>query len=280
MIMTDAAQMTGAVNLQDALEAEKRGIKIDRFAGAFNVRVHFGGTQSPQHSNDPWADVRVRKAIALAIDTDAMIDELWGGLAAPLGTQWPTTAIRLDAYPYDLDEAKRLLAEAGYPNGFPVEVPMVTIGGSPRVPQEHQALLLSLENLGLQVKGTVADWSSWKKRWYAGDHDGLIWAFSVTSFETPTKEWTFYTSDDANKRYTIYTDSTVEGLFTNNLATYIDDPHAYQKVEADFHQHMHDTYGTVPLYSAPELHLLAPQFSWPFTMDPQYVRLDLLQYNP
>lgn len=73
---------------------------------------------------NPLKDVRVRQAINLAINRDAIRDRLMSGLA------WPTNNIvfdggeghieALDAPAFDADKAKALLAEAGYPNGFQV----------------------------------------------------------------------------------------------------------------------------------------------------------------
>ncbi len=276
MAITGKTQMTDSVLLEDALEAEKRGLKIISYGGFFNVRIVFGGLQALPHSDDPWADVKVRKAIALAIDKQAMLDEIWGGFATPLGTQFLSSTISLDPYPDDLVEAKRLLAEAGYPNGFDVEVPMVTIRATPRVPNEHNVLITSLENLGLKVKGTVRDWSTFKPRWDAADTAGMIFGFSVTAFPTPSREWGWYGFGARNN----YIDEITEDLSLKLDAAYVPDQEEYKRLEVIAQNHLRDVYATVPLYNTPELHLLAPEFSWPFRTHPQYVRLEHLKYTP
>ena len=76
----------------------------------------------------PTADYNVRKAMYMAIDIDEIIEEIWDGYAKPC-TQ--LVAGPIEAYPgfdpelgrvfpYDPEESKRLLAEAGYPNGFDI----------------------------------------------------------------------------------------------------------------------------------------------------------------
>ena len=69
----------------------------------------------------PWADKRVRQAANYAIDRQALSDAETLGASRPAGNHVPRTfefALPLDPYPYDPARAKKLLAEAGYPNGF------------------------------------------------------------------------------------------------------------------------------------------------------------------
>ena len=70
----------------------------------------------------PFADHRVRQAMCYAIDTDAIINAFGYGML--IGTnQWaapgaPTFNPNVRGYPHDIEKAKALLAEAGYPDGF------------------------------------------------------------------------------------------------------------------------------------------------------------------
>jgi peptide/nickel transport system substrate-binding protein len=69
----------------------------------------------------PWADRRVRLAANLAIDRQALSDVETLGASKPAGNHVPPTfefALPIEPYPYDPARAKKLLAEAGYPNGF------------------------------------------------------------------------------------------------------------------------------------------------------------------
>ncbi|GHS97455.1 diguanylate phosphodiesterase [Synergistales bacterium] len=89
---------------------EKPGISTNYYG--FNVSIK------------PFSDKRVRKALNHAVDIDALTDSLYFGMAVktrgPLSEQvWGfDTTLPADPYPYDVEKAKALLAEAGYPNGF------------------------------------------------------------------------------------------------------------------------------------------------------------------
>jgi peptide/nickel transport system substrate-binding protein len=69
----------------------------------------------------PWADQRVRKAASLAIDRNALSEAETLGASKPNGNVVLRSfefALPIEADPYDPVQAKKLLTEAGYPNGF------------------------------------------------------------------------------------------------------------------------------------------------------------------
>ncbi len=79
--------------------------------------LHIGPQDDPK---SPWSDQRVRKAASLAIDRQTLVNVHAGG-AKPisgLGMEGDALALVIPPDPYDPAKAKRLLAEAGYPNGF------------------------------------------------------------------------------------------------------------------------------------------------------------------
>jgi peptide/nickel transport system substrate-binding protein len=68
----------------------------------------------------PWSDPRVRLAASLAIDRKTLADVHMPGCVpvGSIGMQGDPMAVDFPAHPYDPEQAKRLLAQAGYPNGF------------------------------------------------------------------------------------------------------------------------------------------------------------------
>jgi peptide/nickel transport system substrate-binding protein len=101
----------------------------------------------------PFSDIRVRKAVAHAIDKKALIDTVLKGLATGLTGPFPSGCDfyepNVAAYPYDPAQAKKLLAEAGYPNGF--ETTLYTFIWGPAV-NVVTAIQGMLKQVGINAK--------------------------------------------------------------------------------------------------------------------------------
>ena len=76
-----------------------------------------------QGLTEEWSSKEVRQAALYAIDSDAIFNEIGGGYGTKLDCQfvpdgWFGHNPDIKSYPYDPDKAKKLLADAGYPDGF------------------------------------------------------------------------------------------------------------------------------------------------------------------
>lgn len=102
-------------------------------------------------------DVNVRRAMNMVFDRQAYAESLYGGLATPTSQQFrPGSAAYIEdlgePYPFDVDAAKKLMSEAGYADGFEVEIPFVAgFGWDKDLPVVIQQLGL----LGITVKQTT-----------------------------------------------------------------------------------------------------------------------------
>jgi peptide/nickel transport system substrate-binding protein len=111
----------------ETLRAED-GVDVVQGASSRVIYLHFDhqGEPSPgiggTDGKNPLKDVRVRKAISLAIDRPLIVDRIMGGLAVPARQLVPDFMRGVDPEigleEANLEEAKKLLAEAGYPEGF------------------------------------------------------------------------------------------------------------------------------------------------------------------
>lgn len=115
----------------------------------------------------PLKDVRVRQALAYAFDYDAFIKDAMRGFVRRLRGPVPSALWKYDdTYPFykrDIKKAKKLLAEAGYPNGGFTLNFVVETGG---YIHKQAALVLqqSLKELGIKVKIQFLSWTTiWAK---------------------------------------------------------------------------------------------------------------------
>lgn len=113
-------------------------------------------------TREPFNDVRVRQAIALALDREQIAEAGYFGLAETIqGPTGPGSPWYFDYAPYDRDveRAKELLAEAGYPDGLEMELlPTVQYGETVRAAQVIQQ---QLAEIGITATINAPEWSEW-----------------------------------------------------------------------------------------------------------------------
>lgn len=116
----------------------------------------------------PLADVKVRQAIALAINRPAIVQAFWGTLGKhdahfiPPALAW-AQAPTLATYPYDPNQAKQLLKAAGYANGFDLELWYMPVS-RPYFPNPKpiaEAFAADLNAIGIRVKLQTKDWAAY-----------------------------------------------------------------------------------------------------------------------
>src|SRR5262249_48471489 len=103
----------------------------------------------------PLNDVRVRRALNYAVDREAIVKSLLGGLGRatgqPFSPGWLGYDPEIRAYPYDPAQARKLLAEAGYPNGF--EVPWnISVGVFLADKEIAEAAAAMLGQVGVRIR--------------------------------------------------------------------------------------------------------------------------------
>jgi len=118
----------------------------------------------------PTADVRVRRAIAMAIDQDKIIKNILEGnaikLASPLTKYHFGYDPSIKPYEYNPEQAKKLLAEAGYPNGF--ELPINSPSGRYLKDKEVvEAIVGDLRKVGIIASIKVHEWGTYMRKLYA-----------------------------------------------------------------------------------------------------------------
>ena len=139
-------------NLAQRLRTIK-GVKVWAVQGQ---RKHFGLFNIEMPGGEPLTDPRVRRALNMAVDVDAILKGVFQGEGVKLGGSFtlPTEfgySKDIPAYPFSPAEAKKLIAEAGYPNGFPITL-AYTVGRYPYDKEAGQIVATYLEAVGLKVQ--------------------------------------------------------------------------------------------------------------------------------
>ena len=131
-----------------------------------------------QHfANSPFHDQRVREAISIAIDREAMLNRLYAGAGGPVSSFFagPGTIGYVDdlpADPYDPERAKQLMEEAGYPDGFQVKILTYDFDGDfPDLPTMTQAILGFLQEINITGEVDIMEWAAMQALMSTLHHD-------------------------------------------------------------------------------------------------------------
>ena len=147
-----------------------------------NVLAPFGLTLS--QDKPPFNDVRVRRAISMAIDRQKQVDTVFEGHGMPgWGVPYiyyqdkPPTLAQLGPWAqYRPAEAKRLLTEAGHPNGF--ETTLFYYEYWPQMTSQVQLVQQDLKrNLNINIKITKLDYTTYYGRYVDPKWEGMAWGF-------------------------------------------------------------------------------------------------------
>jgi peptide/nickel transport system substrate-binding protein len=121
------------------------------------------------HARQPLNNLKVRQAICHAIDRQAVLDTAYTGgtvIGSYIDSSSPYYADYSEMYPYDPQKAKQLLTEAGYANGFEVNL---------RLPQNYSQHVNAgnmvqnmLQQIGITAKIQLVDWATWLSQVYRG----------------------------------------------------------------------------------------------------------------
>ena len=114
------------------------------------------------NAREPFSNLKVRQAIAHAIDRNELIAGISQGYSKPIGSHFPPHSpdyVDLTGtYPYDLDAAKALLAEAGYPDGFSATIKLPPVGYAKL---GGQIIASQFAEVGIKLTLVNLDWNQW-----------------------------------------------------------------------------------------------------------------------
>ncbi|MBB3460947.1 ABC transporter substrate-binding protein [Rhizobium sp. BK377] len=126
---------------------------MSSFDGDARLATKIGNTElkvvaGMNNARKPFDDKRVRQALMMAIDRQTVIDGAWSGLGTAIGSHYtpndPGYQDMTGVLPYNIEKAKALLTEAGYPNGFTFTIKSPQMAYAPRSAQVMQAMFAEI----------------------------------------------------------------------------------------------------------------------------------------
>ncbi len=131
---------------------------------------------STNNGREPFSSIKVRQAIAHALNREEIIAGNGSGYGTPIGSHFsPANEAYVDltgTYPYDPAKAKALLAEAGYPDGFKATLKLPP---PPYARDGGQVVASQLRQVGIELEIIPVEWAQWLEQVFKNkDYDLTI----------------------------------------------------------------------------------------------------------
>lgn len=174
---------------------------------------------------EPLSKTEVRQALCYAVDRDAINNFIFGGKSHIIGSHMIPAMSKYyepeaeTVYSYDPEKAKELLADAGYADGFDLEI-TVPSSYSQHV-DSAQIIADELSQVGVNVTLNQVEWSTWLQDVYkGGNFQATVIGFDGTL--APSDWLKKYVTDDA-KNFMHYSNTEYDDVFNTAYTTVDDD---------------------------------------------------------
>jgi len=174
----------GADILVNVMPQDIRRVQADpklRLLRSADLRLNYLGFNAQK---PPFDDPKVRQAVSHAIDTAALVQTVFQGVGntgtAPISrTVWSSAAGTLPQYGYDPELARRLLAEAGFPDGFSTQ--LYSTNDRPDVRDTAVVVQGMLSGVGINVDVRVFEWATYLDLTARGEHDMFLLGWTTVT---------------------------------------------------------------------------------------------------
>lgn len=214
-------------------------------------------------------DARTRRALTMALDRDLMIETLLGGLGrritGPFHPQSPQYDQSIEPWPYDLDEARRVLADVGWtdtdgdgvldmdvdgdggrePLALTFLVPSSTLGR-----QIQRYVREQFERIGVDLSLDAMEWSMYQQRVIAGQFE-MIMQRSTGAPELDPFEYWHSAQIDGGRNYVGFNDERTDALIERARREL--DRSTRMELWKQVHQRLHEQQPQIFLWTGPRL---------------------------
>ncbi len=247
----------------DILDLDYAADSVDRFTETYPDQIvqgpRVGITYFTMNFNkEPFSDVRVRKAVQMSIDRQAILDALYGGRGQVEQGIFPHGLIGFnpdqEEIKYDPEAAKALLAEAGYPNGFDMEI-AADSSSSDTVTMALEIISDQLSEVGINAQIRNYDESTWLETRKSGELGSFMSTWSADYNDPDNFIYTFFGNEEKTKIRSInYPDTEVMARVAK-ARTIVDEDERLAEYKALEEKLIHEDAAWVPMFS--RLHLFA-----------------------
>ena len=268
VLLTKEVQMAIISNTVEGVQRIRdRGFAVVRSTQPSNmVEFHWGGQfyQLPEgatekfgvtlNEQNPLLKLEVRKALNIAINREQMNEVFYGGEMAfmPVTHIFPPSDYGFKdsfvPYPYDPEEAKRLLTEAGYPDGFKMEVKFGASSVIPEIGDITESVVNYWQAVGIQIDSVDQTDSLWgQMKEYGLDVGAAMITFGRVSHELQMV-LNLKIPEHIDQNFTSHTfDHPDLGRMIREFEVTIDKVERIRQMEA-LGDYLYDNYATVPLF--------------------------------
>jgi peptide/nickel transport system substrate-binding protein len=152
---------------------------------------------------EPYDDKRVRQAMNYAIDRDEIIAAVYGSAGQVAKNPIPPNIWSynddIEPYPYDVDKAKALLAEADYANGFKTEIWAMPVARpyNPDARKIAEIMQAQLAKVGIEVEIISYEWGTYLDKTGAGEHQAAMLGWTGDNGDPDNFMWVLLSAPSA-----------------------------------------------------------------------------------
>ena len=247
----------------DILDLDYAADSVDRFTETYPDQI----VQGPRvgivyftmnFNKEPFQDVRVRKAVQMSIDRQAILDALYGGRGQVEQGIFPHGLIGFnpdqEEIKYDPEAAKALLAEAGYADGFDMEI-AADSSASDTMTMALEIVSDQLAEVGINAEIKNYDESTWLETRKSGELGSFMSTWSADYNDPDNFIYTFFGNEEKTRIRSInYPDTEVMERVAK-ARTIVNEDERLAEYKALEEKIIHEDAAWVPMFS--RLHLFA-----------------------
>ena len=247
----------------DILDLDYAADSVDRFTETYPDQI----VQGPRvgivyftmnFNKEPFQDVRVRKAVQMSIDRQAILDALYGGRGQVEQGIFPHGLIGFnpdqEEIKYDPEAAKTLLAEAGYADGFDMEI-AADSSASDTMTMALEIVSDQLAEVGIRAEIKNYDESTWLETRKSGELGSFMSTWSADYNDPDNFIYTFFGNEEKTRIRSInYPDTEVMERVAK-ARTIVNEDERLAEYKALEEKIIHEDAAWVPMFS--RLHLFA-----------------------